>query len=207
MQLRTRTEIRRENRMKISLPLKLLLIPLIALCAGCGSAQPREGLMLFHDPAPKTRSGQILPAQTFIFTSDRDGKTSSLQVSSGVRGKSTKASPRGKLASRAAWKQRALSKFKLSNAVPIKSLSQDSFADMVGQLDKAGLFLLPSLPGSSPPRNRAFVLVSYKDGKSTVYPKPNRATIDRKFPPEQARTLYRAWFNAKIVMVQFVSAN
>lgn len=193
--------------MKISLPLKLLSILLPALCAGCGGTQPREGLMLFHDPAPKTRAGKILPAQTFIFTSDRDGETSSLQVSAGVRGKSAKASPRARLSSNAPWKQRALGRFKLSDAVPIKSLSQDSFGDMVAQLDKTGLFLLPSLPGSSPPKNRAFVLVSFKDGKSTVYPKPSRATIDRKFPPEQARTLYRAWFNAKIVMVQFVSAN
>ena len=207
MQLKTGAETHRESRMKISSPLKLVLILLTALCAGCGGAQPREGLLLFHDPGQKVRSGKVLPPQTFIFTSDRAAGASSLQVSAGIRGKSNKTSPQGGIESNAAWRQRTLRQFKISEAIQPNKLTAELFGHMIDQLDKAGLFLLPSLPGSNPPRNRAFVLVTYKDGTSTVYPKPDKTTIDRKFPPEQARTLYRAWYNTKVVMVQFVSAN
>ena len=207
MQLKTGAEIHRENRMKISSSLKLVLILLTALCAGCGGVQPREGLLLFHDPGQKIRSGKVLPPQTFIFTSDRAAGESSLQVSAGIRGKSRKPSAQGGIESNAAWRQRTLRQFKISEAIQPNKLTTELFGHMIDQLDKAGLFLLPSLPGSKPPSNRAFVLVTYKDGTSTVYPKPDKATIDRKYPPEQARTLYRAWYNTKVVMVQFVSAN
>lgn len=207
MQLKTGAEIHRESRMKISLPLKPMSILLIALCAGCGGAQPREGLLLFHDPGQKIRSGKILPPQTFIFTSDRAAGASSLHVSAGIRGKSRKASPQGGIESNAAWRHRTLRQFRISEAIQPNKLTAELFGQMIDQLDKAGLFLLPSLPGSKPPTDRAFVLVTYKDGTSTVYPKPDKTTIDRKFPPEQARTLYRAWYNTKVVMVQFVSAN
>ncbi len=207
MQLKTGAETHRESRMKIPLPLKLVLILLTALSAGCGGAQPREGLLLFHDPGQKIRSGKILPPQTFIFTSDRAAGASSLQVSAGIRGKSNKTSPQGGIESNAAWRQRTLRQFKISKAIQPNKLTAELFGHMIDQLDKAGLFLLPSLPGSKPPTDRAFVLVTYKDGTSTVYPKPDKTTIDRKFPPEQARTLYRAWYNPKVVMVQFVSAN
>jgi len=185
--------------------LKLLAIPLLALCAGCGGVQEREGLILFHDPAPKTRAGKILPAQTFIFTSDRNANTSSVEVSAGVRGKSSR--PRPARGAKATWKQRALRQFKLSGSVPITNLTPDSFGNMVAQLDEAGLFRLPSGPGDKPPGNKPFILVSYKDGKSAVYPKPDKNILDRNFAPELARALYPAWYNVKVVLVKFVSTN
>ena len=78
---------------------------------------------------------------------------------------------------------------------------------MIGQLENAGLFKLPNRPGDKPPENQPFILVSYKDGQSLVYPKPDKNTLDRNFPADQARTLYPAWYNVKVVLVQFVSGS
>ena len=195
--------------MKRSAKLKLLAIPLLALCAGCGSAQKKEGLILFHDPGPKTRTGKILPPQTFIFTSDRENGSSTVEVSSGIRGKSSReGSPSlSRSKAKATWRQRALRNLKLSNSIPITNLTKDSFGNMVDQLENAGLFKLPNRPGDKPPENQPFILVSYKDGQSLVYPKPDKKTLDRNFPVDQARTLYPAWYNVKVVLVQFVSGN
>ena len=197
--------------MKRSAKLKLLAIPLLALCAGCGGAQQREGLILFHDPAPKTRTGKTLPPQTFIFTSNRENGSSAVEVSSGIRGKSSKdGSPSPSLSrskAKATWKQRALRNLKLTNSIPITNLTKDSFGSMIGQLENAGLFKLPNRPGDKPPENQPFILVSYKDGQSLVYPKPDKKTLDRNFPADQARTLYPAWYNVKVVLVQFVSGS
>lgn len=192
--------------MKISAHLKLPALVLLALCAGCGTSQQREGLILFHDPAPKTRTGKTLPPQTFIFTSDRDAGASSLEVSSGIRGK-PRAYTNKDRNKNTSWRQRTLGKFKLSNSVPITNLTRDTFGNMIDQLENAGLFRLPNQPGDKPPKNRAFFLVSYKNGESAVYPKPDKALLDRRFSPQEARALYPAWHDVKIVMVQFVSSN
>ncbi len=193
--------------MKRSAKLKLLAIPLLALCAGCGGAQQREGLILFHDPAPKTRTGKTLPPQTFIFTSDRENGSSTVEVSSGIRGKSSKEGSPSRPKAKATWRQRALRNLKLSNSIPITNLTKDSFGSMIGQLENAGLFKLPNRPGDKPPENHPFILVSYKNGQSLVYPKPDKKTLDRNFPADQARTLYPAWYNVKVVLVQFVSGS
>ncbi|MEC9350408.1 MAG: hypothetical protein VX387_11835 [Planctomycetota bacterium] len=193
--------------MKRSAKLKLLAIPLLALCAGCGGAQQREGLILFHDPAPKTRTGKTLPPQTFIFTSDRENGSSTVEVSSGIRGKSSRNGSPSRSKAKATWRQRALRNLKLSNSIPITNLTKDSFGSMIGQLENAGLFKLPNKPGDQPPENHPFILVSYKNGQSLVYPKPDKKTLDRNFPADQARTLYPAWYNVKVVLVQFVSGN
>jgi len=193
--------------MKRSAKLKLLAIPLLALCAGCGGAQQREGLILFHDPAPKTRTGKTLPPQTFIFTSDREIGSSTVEVSSGIRGKSSREGSPSRPKAKAAWRQRALRNLKLSNSIPITNLTKDSFGSMIGQLENAGLFKLPNKPGDKPPENHPFILVSYKNGQSLVYPKPDKKTLDRNFPADQARTLYPAWYNVKVVLVQFVSGS
>ena len=195
--------------MKRSAKLKLLAIPLLALCAGCSGAQKKEGLILFHDPGPKTRTGKILPPQTFIFTSDRENGASTVEVSSGIRGKSSReGSPSlSRSKAKATWRQRALRNLKLSNSIPITNLTKDSFGNMVDQLENAGLFKLPNRPGDKPPENQPFILGSYKDGQSLVYPKPDKKTLDRNFPVDQARTLYPAWYNVKVVLVQFVSGN
>ena len=193
--------------MKRSAKLKLLAIPLLALCAGCGGAQQREGLILFHDPAPKTRTGKTLPPQTFIFTSDRENGSSTVEVSSGIRGKSSREGSPSRPKAKATWRQRALRNLKLSNSIPITNLTKDSFGSMIGQLENAGLFKLPNRPGDKPPENQPFILVSYKDGQSLVYPKPDKKTLDRNFPADQARTLYPAWYNVKVVLVQFVSGS
>ena len=193
--------------MKRSAKLKLLAIPLLALCAGCGGAQQREGLILFHDPAPKTRTGKTLPPQTFIFTSDRENGSSTVEVSSGIRGKSSRNGSPSRSKAKATWRQRALRNLKLSNSIPITNLTKDSFGSMIGQLENAGLFKLPNRPGDNPPDNQPFILVSYKNGQSLVYPKPDKKTLDRNFPADQARTLYPAWYNVKVVLVQFVSGN
>ena len=193
--------------MKRSAKLKLLAIPLLALCAGCGGAQQREGLILFHDPAPKTRTGKTLPPQTFIFTSDRENGSSTVEVSSGIRGKSSKEGSPSRPKAKATWRQRALRNLKLSNSIPITNLTKDSFGSMIGQLENAGLFKLPNKPGDQPPENHPFILVSYKNGQSLVYPKPDKKTLDRNFPADQARTLYPAWYNVKVVLVQFVSGS
>tara|TARA_B100001167_G_C16602086_1_gene226311 strand:+ start:41 stop:622 length:582 start_codon:yes stop_codon:yes gene_type:complete len=193
--------------MKRSAKLKLLAIPLLALCAGCGGAQQREGLILFHDPAPKTRTGKTLPPQTFIFTSDRENGSSTVEVSSGIRGKSSRNGSPSRSKAKATWRQRALRNLKLSNSIPITNLTKDSFGSMIGQLENAGLFKLPNRPGDKPPDNQPFILVSYKNGQSLVYPKPDKKTLDRNFPADQARTLYPAWYNVKVVLVQFVSGN
>ncbi len=193
--------------MKRSAKLKLLAIPLLALCAGCGGAQQREGLILFHDPAPKTRTGKTLPPQTFIFTSDRENGSSTVEVSSGIRGKSSREGSPSRPKAKATWRQRALRNLKLSNSIPITNLTKDSFGSMIGQLENAGLFKLPNRPGDKPPENQPFILVSYKDGQSLVYPKPDKNTLDRNFPADQARTLYPAWYNVKVVLVQFVSGS
>ena len=193
--------------MKRSAKLKLLAIPLLALCAGCGGAQQREGLILFHDPAPKTRTGKTLPPQTFIFTSDRENGSSTVEVSSGIRGKSSKEGSPSRPKAKATWRQRALRNLKLSNSIPITNLTKDSFGSMIGQLENAGLFKLPNKPGDKPPENHPFILVSYKNGQSLVYPKPDKKTLDRNFPADQARTLYPAWYNVKVVLVQFVSGS
>ena len=50
-------------------------------------------------------------------------------------------------------------------------------------------------------------VASYKDGQGLVYPKPDKETLDRNFPADQARTLYPAWYNVKVVLVQFVSGS
>ena len=193
--------------MKRSAKLKLLAIPLLALCAGCGGAQQREGLILFHDPAPKTRTGKTLPPQTFIFTSDRENGSSTVEVSSGIRGKSSRNGSPSRSKAKATWRQRALRNLKLSNSIPITNLTKDSFGSMIGQLENAGLFKLPNRPGDKPPDNQPFILVSYKNGQSLVYPKPDKKTLDRNFPADQARTLYPAWYNVKVVLVQFVSGS
>ena len=193
--------------MKRSAKLKLLAIPLLALCAGCGGAQQREGLILFHDPAPKTRTGKTLPPQTFIFTSNRENGSSTVEVSSGIRGKSSRNGSPSRSKAKATWRQRALRNLKLSNSIPITNLTKDSFGSMIGQLENAGLFKLPNRPGDNPPDNQPFILVSYKDGQSLVYPKPDKNTLDRNFPADQARTLYPAWYNVKVVLVQFVSGS
>ena len=193
--------------MKRSAKLKLLAIPLLALCAGCGGAQQREGLILFHDPAPKTRTGKTLPPQTFIFTSNRENGSSTVEVSSGIRGKSSRNGSPSRSKAKATWRQRALRNLKLSNSIPITNLTKDSFGSMIGQLENAGLFKLPNRPGDNPPDNQPFILVSYKNGQSLVYPKPDKKTLDRNFPAEQARTLYPAWYNVKVVLVQFVSGS
>ena len=193
--------------MKRSAKLKLLAIPLLALCAGCGGAQQREGLILFHDPAPKTRTGKTLPPQTFIFTSNRENGSSTVEVSSGIRGKSSRNGSPSRSKAKATWRQRALRNLKLSNSIPITNLTKDSFGSMIGQLENAGLFKLPNRPGDKPPENQPFILVSYKDGQSLVYPKPDKETLDRNFPADQARTLYPAWYNVKVVLVQFVSGS
>tara|TARA_B100000929_G_C15483361_1_gene411949 strand:+ start:995 stop:1576 length:582 start_codon:yes stop_codon:yes gene_type:complete len=193
--------------MKRSAKLKLLAIPLLALCAGCGGAQQREGLILFHDPAPKTRTGKTLPPQTFIFTSDRENGSSTVEVSSGIRGKSSREGSPSRPKAKATWRQRALRNLKLSNSIPITNLTKDSFGSMIGQLENAGLFKLPNKPGDQPPENHPFILVSYKNGQSLVYPKPDKKTLDRNFPADQARTLYPAWYNVKVVLVQFVSGS
>ena len=193
--------------MKRSAKLKLLAIPLLALCAGCGGAQQREGLILFHDPAPKTRTGKTLPPQTFIFTSNRENGSSTVEVSSGIRGKSSRNGSPSRSKAKATWRQRALRNLKLSNSIPITNLTKDSFGSMIGQLENAGLFKLPNRPGDKPPENQPFILVSYKDGQSLVYPKPDKKTLDRNFPADQARTLYPAWYNVKVVLVQFVSGS
>ena len=193
--------------MKRSAKLKLLAIPLLALCAGCGGAQQREGLILFHDPAPKTRTGKTLPPQTFIFTSDRENGSSTVEVSSGIRGKSSRNGSPSRSKAKATWRQRALRNLKLSNSIPITNLTKDSFGSMIGQLENAGLFKLPNRPGDKPPDNQPFILVSYKNGQSLVYPKPDKKTLDRNFPADQARTLYPAWYNVKVGLVQFVSGN
>ena len=193
--------------MKRSAKLKLLAIPLLALCAGCGGAQQREGLILFHDPAPKTRTGKTLPPQTFIFTSNRENGSSTVEVSSGIRGKSSRNGSPSRSKAKATWRQRALRNLKLSNSIPITNLTKDSFGSMIGQLENAGLFKLPNRPGDKPPENQPFILVSYKNGQSLVYPKPDKKTLDRNFPAEQARTLYPAWYNVKVVLVQFVSGS
>jgi len=193
--------------MKRSAKLKLLAIPLLALCAGCGGAQQREGLILFHDPAPKTRTGKTLPPQTFIFTSDRENGSSTVEVSSGIRGKSSREGSPSRPKAKATWRQRALRNLKLSNSIPITNLTKDSFGSMIGQLENAGLFKLPNKPGDKPPENHPFILVSYKNGQSLVYPKPDKKTLDRNFPADQARTLYPAWYNVKVVLVQFVSGS
>jgi hypothetical protein len=78
---------------------------------------------------------------------------------------------------------------------------------MVDQLESAGLFRLPSQPGDKPPGGRPFILVSYKNGESAVYPKPDKTSLSRHFSPEEARSLYPAWYNVKVVLVQFVSGN
>ncbi len=182
-------------------------MPLLALCAGCGGAQQREGLILFHDRAPKTRTGKTLPPQTFIFTSDRENGSSTVEVSSGIRGKSSRNGSPSRSKAKATWRQRALRNLKLSNSIPITNLTKDSFGSMIGQLENAGLFKLPNRPGDKPPDNQPFILVSYKDGQSLVYPKPDKKTLDRNFPVDQARTLYPAWYNVKVVLVQFVSGN
>ncbi len=182
-------------------------MPLLALCAGCGGAQQREGLILFHDPAPKTRTGKTLPPQTFIFTSDRENGSSTVEVSSGIRGKSSRNGSPSRSKAKATWRQRALRNLKLSNSIPITNLTKDSFGSMIGQLENAGLFKLPNRPGDKPPDNQPFILVSYKNGQSLVYPKPDKKTLDRNFPADQARTLYPAWYNVKVVLVQFVSGN
>ena len=195
--------------MKRSAKLKLLALPLLALCAGCGGAQKKEGLILFHDPGPKTRTGKILPPQTFIFTSDRENGSSTVEVSSGIRGKSSReGSPSlSRSKAKATWRQRALRNLTLSNSIPITNLTKDSFGNMVDQLENAGLFKLPNRPGDKPPENQPFILVSYKDGQSLVYQKPDKKTLDRNFPVDQARTLYPAWYNVKVVLVQVVSGN
>ena len=193
--------------MKRSAKLKLLAIPLLALCAGCGGAQQREGLILFHDPEPKTRTGKTLPPQTFIFTSDRENGSSTVEVSSGIRGKSSREGSPSRPKAKATWRQRALRNLKLSNSIPITNLTKDSFGSMIGQLENAGLFKLPNKPGDQPPENHPFILVSYKNGQSLVYPKPDKKTLDRNFPADQARTLYPAWYNVKVVLVQFVSGS
>ena len=193
--------------MKRSAKLKLLAMPLLALCVGCGGAQQREGLILFHDPAPKTRTGKTLPPQTFIFTSDRENGSSTVEVSSGIRGKSSRNGSPSRSKAKATWRQRALRNLKLSNSIPITNLTKDSFGSMIGQLENAGLFKLPNRPGDKPPDNQPFILVSYKNGQSLVYPKPDKKTLDRNFPADQARTLYPAWYNVKVVLVQFVSGN
>ena len=193
--------------MKRSAKLKLLAMPLLALCAGCGGAQQREGLILFHDPAPKTRTGKTLPPQTFIFTSNRENGSSTVEVSSGIRGKSSRNGSPSRSKAKATWRQRALRNLKLSNSIPITNLTKDSFGSMIGQLENAGLFKLPNRPGDKPPDNQPFILVSYKNGQSLVYPKPDKKTLDRNFPADQARTLYPAWYNVKVVLVQFVSGN
>ena len=193
--------------MKKSAELKLLAIPLLALCAGCGGAQQREGLILFHDPAPKTRTGKTLPPQTFIFTSNRENGSSTVEVSSGIRGKSSRNGSPSRSKAKATWRQRALRNLKLSNSIPITNLTKDSFGSMIGQLENAGLFKLPNRPGDNPPDNQPFILVSYKNGQSLVYPKPDKKTLDRNFPADQARTLYPAWYNVKVVLVQFVSGS
>ena len=193
--------------MQTSAKLKLLAIPLLALCAGCGGAQQREGLILFHDPAPKTRTGKPLPPQTFIFTSNRENGSSTVEVSSGIRGKSSRNGSPSRSKAKATWRQRALRNLKLSNSIPITNLTKDSFGSMIGQLENAGLFKLPNRPGDNPPDNQPFILVSYKNGQSLVYPKPDKKILDRNFPADQARTLYPAWYNVKVVLVQFVSGS
>ena len=184
----------------------LALLAAFAIAPGCESSggsrgesgdvqSISEGILTFHDPAPKIHSRGVLggtripnrrlaPATVVVSTRTKEGEAvdDDVQVTS-LTGRVRDRNP-AQIFMQAARRHR-------------KVVSREKFAQLWSDLVNAGLLELPRHPGVEHPERRAFIKIQ-TEGYQVIFLDP--VSGFKSVRTEKERTLTKTWHTAKTLI-------
>ncbi len=180
----------------------IALTALLGTASGCRTP-PTEGMVVYHDPAPRgTMNRGKLASQTLIFaigdpaaaSSAVEVKTGAIGWRSGGPGDATPSLGTGG-AEIGRMKQKG---FKVSSETPIYFVTPEELADVLESLDDAGLFDVPEHSGATPPNNgEPFFLIDVDSEQRRIIPKPDPTRLLRAgFSKDEGDEIAHAWFDS-----------